>query len=161
MVDIKVANVGFDQNDVLKLFDFGFALELPPESKRYTGNDGKSEKKRSEIIFTLDGGVGTPRYMAPELLLYEPYNCKADVYSASLVGWETMTLEKAYAESIASPFFRDCVAKYDDRPHVPKKWSKSLRKTIKDGWAPEIENRLTSSQMRQALEAELENFRQA
>ena len=74
------------------------------------------------------------------------------------MGWETLTLERAFEESIASPFFRDCVAKYDERPEIPKKWPKALRKALKDGWAPEIKDRLTSRELRVALEEVLKDL---
>ena len=60
--DIKVANVGFDQEDRLQVFDFGFALELN-ESKRC--QDGE-HKNSSESVYKLAGGVGTPRYMVSQ-----------------------------------------------------------------------------------------------
>ncbi|KAH3756208.1 serine/threonine-protein kinase STY13 [Pelomyxa schiedti] len=67
-----------------KLADFGTArnVQNPDELFRYTN------------------GVGTPIYMAPELLRAEMYNSKADVYSYSLVLWEMWTREEAWSDTV-------------------------------------------------------------
>ena len=69
--DLKPANILFDEqgdnNGVFfKLCDFGLA-------KLY---DGK----------TLTKGVGSLRYMAPEVSWDCPYDTKADIYSLSVIG---------------------------------------------------------------------------
>ena len=51
--DLKPTNVGFDSNGSLKLFDFGFAIEMRHEQCE----DGKSQPK------LLQGVCGTPRYV--------------------------------------------------------------------------------------------------
>lgn len=65
--DIKPANIVF-KNNVPKLIDFGFAKETQP-----TKNG----------LMTI--GLGTPKYMAPELLeCANDYDCKVDVWA---LGW--------------------------------------------------------------------------
>ena len=44
--------------------------------------------------------VGSPRYMAPEVLVDPPesYNMKADVYTFAIVLWEMFSLEVPYSD---------------------------------------------------------------
>ena len=60
--DLKPDNIGFDQDGVLKLFDFGLAKEL--------------KHKQADGTYKLTGHTGSRRYMAPEVALDEPYNEK-------------------------------------------------------------------------------------
>jgi serine/threonine-protein kinase ULK/ATG1 len=64
--------VGLESLPVLKLADFGFARSLPPTS----------------LAETL---CGSPLYMAPEILRYEKYDAKADLWSIGTVLYEMMT----------------------------------------------------------------------
>ncbi|XP_016503089.1 phosphoenolpyruvate carboxylase kinase 2-like [Nicotiana tabacum] len=63
--DIKPDNILFDSQDNLKLADFGYA-------EWFLGNEKK----------TMRGLVGTPYYVAPEVLLGREYNEKVDIWSA-------------------------------------------------------------------------------
>lgn len=149
--DIKPDNIGIDTEGCLKLFDFGLAKELPPDDQAM--NKHATEIK-SDLIFDFPGNTGTARYMAPEVILRKPYNCKVDVFAATIVCWEVLSLERAYVP-IGVPsgkFFKDCVAIYNDRPPLHKKWPKSLRKVMKQGWIKPIEARFTSGKMKRALQ---------
>ncbi|XP_015163564.1 phosphoenolpyruvate carboxylase kinase 2 isoform X1 [Solanum tuberosum] len=66
--DIKPDNVLFDSQDDLKLADFGSA-------EWFMGCDGKM----------MEGVVGTPYYVAPEVLLGRKYNEKVDIWSAGVI----------------------------------------------------------------------------
>ena len=57
--DLKPANVGFDATDVLKIFDFGLAVELP-------------ESNDPNQTYNLAGNTGTSRYMAVEIIRKQP-----------------------------------------------------------------------------------------
>ncbi len=80
----KPDNIGFDLRGDIKIFDFGLAKELP------TIHNGHDK------LFHFTGMCGSPRYMAPEVALEEPYNELCDVFSFSIVFWEMMTLSKPY-----------------------------------------------------------------
>ena len=69
----------------VKLFDFGLATILPPNGDPYDDRFRMS-------------GAGSPRYMAPEVLVDPPedYNMKADVYTFGIVLWEMFALEVPY-----------------------------------------------------------------
>lgn len=68
--DIKPQNLLLSSSDIslarLRIADFGFARSLPAES----------------LAHTL---VGSPLYMAPELLSFKPYNTRADLWSVGVV----------------------------------------------------------------------------
>lgn len=79
--DLKPDNIGLLQGHV-KLFDFGLSRELPTLN--------------TQIPFKMSGRVGTIRYMAPEVVLSQPYNVAADIYSFAMVAYETLTLVKPF-----------------------------------------------------------------
>ncbi|OIT30417.1 phosphoenolpyruvate carboxylase kinase 2, partial [Nicotiana attenuata] len=66
--DIKPDNILFDSQDNLKLADFGYA-------EWFMGKERKMMK----------GLVGTPYYVAPEVLLGREYNEKVDIWSAGVM----------------------------------------------------------------------------
>jgi serine/threonine protein kinase len=78
--DIKPANimlsVGPAGEEIVKVLDFGIAKLM--ESQPSSAN-------------TLTQGTGTPRYMAPERLLGESSDAKADVYSLGVTLFEMLT----------------------------------------------------------------------
>ena len=64
--DIKAENIFF-HNECLKLGDFGFCKGLGPEEN---------------MAKTM---LGSPIYMAPEVLKGEPYSTKADIWSLGVI----------------------------------------------------------------------------
>ncbi len=77
--DIKPANLLLDPAGVLKVMDFGIA--------RLT--DGR---RRGEPALTQAGLViGTPAYMAPEQLMADEVDARADLYAAGAVLFESLT----------------------------------------------------------------------
>ncbi|KAM0284851.1 hypothetical protein ACHAQH_001772 [Verticillium albo-atrum] len=70
--DSMIPNAGLASLPMLKLADFGFARVLPSTS----------------LADTL---CGSPLYMAPEILRYERYDAKADLWSVGTVLYEMVT----------------------------------------------------------------------
>ena len=80
--DLKPQNLLLDQctspqTAVLKLADFGFARELQAE----------------DLAATL---CGSPLYMAPEILRYQPYDGKADLWSVGAIVYEMVVGRPPY-----------------------------------------------------------------
>ncbi|EXB93181.1 Phosphoenolpyruvate carboxylase kinase 1 [Morus notabilis] len=84
--DLKPENVLFDSRDNLKLADFG--------SAEWLGDDG-----------CVEGVVGTPYYVAPEVLLGKEYNEKVDVWSAGVILYVMLAgIPPFYGESATEIF---------------------------------------------------------
>lgn len=65
--DLKSDNILVDKNGRIKVADFGFAIQLT-----------KEQKNRKSV-------VGTPAWMAPELIKKENYNELVDVWSVGVI----------------------------------------------------------------------------
>ncbi|HEX3355078.1 MAG TPA: tetratricopeptide repeat protein [Terriglobales bacterium] len=76
--DIKPENIMLTAQGQVKVLDFGVAKHLP----------------RSDQSSTVDRAgtfAGTPAYMSPEVLLEEPPDGRADVFSLGVVAYEVLT----------------------------------------------------------------------
>ena len=71
--DLKPDNILIDKNNEVKVIDFGLSKHL-----------GKN-------INTFKSRVGTPAYMAPEVILGNPYDCKADIWSLGVIMYTLIT----------------------------------------------------------------------
>lgn len=84
--DIKPDNLLFDGRNNLKVADFGSAVWLP---------EGRG----------VGGVVGTPYYVAPEVLMGREYNEKVDVWSAGVILYIMLAgVPPFYGESAAEVF---------------------------------------------------------
>lgn len=73
--DIKPQNVLLDSSGTAKVMDFGIARLA----------DGSPGLTQTGVV------LGTPAYMAPEQLLGEPLDARADLYSLGVLTYETLT----------------------------------------------------------------------
>merc|ERR1711871_1012428 len=78
--DIKRDNVLVDYAGNVKVADFGFAVGLTEE-----------QKKRVSV-------VGTPYWMAPELIRSFPYDAKVDIWSTGITAIEMMEGEPPHMD---------------------------------------------------------------
>mmetsp|Transcript_27799 Transcript_27799/g.24426 ORF Transcript_27799/g.24426 Transcript_27799/m.24426 type:complete len:361 (-) Transcript_27799:923-2005(-) len=78
--DLKSSNILIDSSWSVKLCDFGLSRT------KYKSDKKKLAKQR----------VGTPHWMAPEILRGEKYQETADVYSFGMILWELITGEIPY-----------------------------------------------------------------
>ncbi|MDR1853894.1 MAG: protein kinase [Azoarcus sp.] len=74
--DIKPANILIDDDDDVRISDFGLALNI---------------NKQVEADSTFIMGVGSPAYMSPEQIKGYPLNQKTDIYSLGAVMFHMLT----------------------------------------------------------------------
>jgi len=90
--DIKPPNVLVDPQDMVKIVDFGLAWVQQRAGSRIT---------KSGLL------IGTPEYMAPELIREEPVDHRADIYSLGIVMYEMLSGKKPFAsESVVKVLFQ-------------------------------------------------------
>ncbi|HEX7382793.1 MAG TPA: serine/threonine-protein kinase, partial [Burkholderiaceae bacterium] len=82
--DIKPANLLINYRGELKIGDFGIAL---------ASHEGESKLTNAGEL------VGTPGYLAPEILLGQPVDLRADVYALGVVLFEMLTGRTPFSEA--------------------------------------------------------------
>jgi serine/threonine protein kinase len=123
--------LGFDDEGVLKLFDFGLAKELHESSKDEDG------------LYHMTGFTGAIRYMAPEVGLYQPYNLSADVYSWSMLFWYLLALQPPMG--LYTPgMFLDRVFQRGHRPAMKESWPDDWTDLTHDPRFQKFDNRSKS-----------------
>ncbi|CAJ1960931.1 unnamed protein product [Cylindrotheca closterium] len=135
--DLKPDNIGFRGNTV-QLFDFGLCRELP------------ESKPIEEKTFHMSG-VGTKRYMAPEVFLGKHYNLKADVYSWTIVFQSMLSLQKPF-DMFDAIHYKDLVCEKGARPPVFQEWPQGIQDLCRNGWAQDPHDRFTISEVREEIE---------
>ena len=113
-------SIGFDVRGDVKIFDFGLAKEFDPK----TAIDG---------AYKLTGDTGSPRYMAVEVALNQPYNETCDVYSFCILLWQILRLETPF-EGFTMNMFDKKVVRGGARPKMDEKWPAEIRNLMKTGW---------------------------
>lgn len=108
-----VPAAGIESLPTLKLADFGFARSLPSTS----------------LAETL---CGSPLYMAPEILRYEKYDAKADLWSVGTVLYEMMVGKPPFRASNHVELLRK-IERGEDRIKFPEEvcLSDSMKKLIR------------------------------
>jgi serine/threonine protein kinase len=127
--DIKPANILVDPSGVIKLTDFGVssALDVPT----MTGN-------------TL---VGTPHFIAPEMIEGRPYNKSVDIWSLGCTVLELATGRRPYHDLRAhEALFR--IAQDRKPPPIPSSVSPPLRDFLKTCWVWDPEKRPLTSHLK-------------
>lgn len=140
--DLKPDNIGFDEDDVLKIFDFGLAKEL------------KVEQQREEGTYALTGKTGSRRYMAPEVAQELPYEKSVDVYSFGILLWELCSAEKPFF-GYSSNKHMNKVILGGERPRMDSKhtadWPINLQWLMARCWSPLASLRPSFSDVKEIL----------
>jgi len=150
--DINPGNIGFTEDNIVKLFDFGLAKQLRFHNR---GDDYEGVVHGSgddNELFDLTGNTGTMRYMAPEIAQggsshdHLPYGFKVDVYSFALVMYEVLSLSKPYVRLTAENF-HDAVVKGGARPPLNKLWPVRINKLLGRMWSTDVAMRPSSKEV--------------
>jgi serine/threonine protein kinase len=115
-----------DRGSVLKMADFGLSKHL---------SDITSASMRSTISSAAASAVGTPHYMAPEILDVVPaYSPASDVFAFGVVCWETISMKLPYAECVDMHLLKKSIRKKGLRPPFPGDFPPALRPLIEHAW---------------------------
>ncbi|OHT08097.1 TKL family protein kinase [Tritrichomonas foetus] len=130
--DLKTLNILLDEKSQAKICDFGFSRKVK--------TDGKD---------IMSKNVGTPYWMAPELLAANTsYDFKIDIYSYGIMLWEMLTHETPYKTRDPKTIVTQVLAN-DIRPPLPRNifqqdnTSNYLTELITTCWDRAPENRPT------------------
>jgi serine/threonine protein kinase len=109
--DLKPANILLDELQNIKMADFGLAKELSSQSHLARTN------------------VGTPFYMAPEIINEKDYDEKSDIWSLGCLLYELAALKPPFeAQNAVSLAMRINAGRF---PRIPSRYSDSLHESIK------------------------------
>ncbi|KAL1315993.1 serine/threonine-protein kinase STY17 [Arachis duranensis] len=130
--DLKTANLLMDENEVVKVADFGVA--------RVQTQSG---------VMTAE--TGTYRWMAPEVIEHKPYDQKADVFSFGIALWELLTGELPY--SYLTPLQAAVgVVQKGLRPTIPKNTHPRLSELLQRCWQQDPLLRPDFSEIKEILQ---------
>lgn len=110
--DVKSANILLSLDGKLKLADFGFATQLTQEAS-----------SKSSV-------VGTPNWMAPELVAHQGYNEKVDIWSLGVVAIELAEGFPPYFKSPPNEILSQISEGHTASLQSREKWSLSLNSFI-------------------------------
>jgi len=129
--DLKSSNLLIDENLRVKLCDFGLSQFKP----------------RSTMLHDDQSARGTPLWMAPEVMKFEQFNEKADIYSFGLVLWELLTRREPFENHKNYDEFRTAVCDLHERPIIPGDTDPSLKLLIEACWHPNPQSRPSAEQI--------------
>ncbi|OHT10646.1 TKL family protein kinase [Tritrichomonas foetus] len=122
--DMKSLNVLLDADGFARICDFGFS-------------------RNSDEDEPMTQNIGTPHWMAPELLsATSNYNSKIDVYAYGIVLWEIISHKLPFSGLSPTQIVAQ-VLMNDIRPAIPENVNQPLRQLITDCWAKDPNDRPT------------------
>lgn len=116
--DLKTGNLLIDRNWTVKVCDFGLS----------------QVKSANPLSASEEGPVGTPLWMAPEILAGEEYDETSDVYSYGIVLWEIYTRDEPYPDITSFDELVEMVLGRNERPTWPADTPKSLAELAAQCW---------------------------
>jgi len=127
--NILVVSLEPSQQVVVKIADFGVSKELPSSSAQVQSPRDMGQKKH------LTGGVGTPIYMAPEVLDGQKYTTSADVYSFAMLLLELYSGVEPYnTDKFSSPWQIAQFVTAGSRLEIPKSFPQEITDLIVKCW---------------------------
>lgn len=130
--DLKTNNLLVDSNNTVKVCDFGLS-QIKPRGENL--KDGQ------------EGAKGTPLWMAPEVLLGQTFNEKADVYSFGLVLWQIVSRQELFPQFDNLDTFIRAICYNNHRPTIPSDTPPVLVELITTCWQANPELRPNFSQI--------------
>jgi TPR repeat protein len=132
--DMKSLNVLVGADDVAVLADFGLAKVVATASVQ---------------VATMQ--MGTPCWMAPEMLEHGTYTAASDVYAFGIIVWELCACRLPY-EGFANVHQLGAAVVRGERPKVDVKWPKEAREMMASCWSGNASARPSAAQVVGMLE---------
>lgn len=128
--DVKPGNILFDQHGNAYLSDFGLSKVI------------LASEEDSSSMTAAGAVVGTPNYVAPEIVLGKPYDGRADQYSLATTVYELLTGRIPLEGPTASATMVNQTTKRPANPaEINPEISPTLAKVILRGLSKQAENR--------------------
>uniref|UniRef100_A0A0N5AVR7 Protein kinase domain-containing protein n=1 Tax=Syphacia muris TaxID=451379 RepID=A0A0N5AVR7_9BILA len=108
--DLKPENVIIDMNETPKLIDFGFAKKLKPQSKTYSF-------------------LGTPQYVAPEIILQKGHDMAVDLWAVGILIYEMLTGAPPFVYQNDEDIYEATLRGFDDKNVI---WPSRLSPEVVD-----------------------------
>ena len=142
--DLKPQNVLLDAAGHVRICDFGVSRA------RSKGHGGAGRE-------SMSGGLGTPAYMAPEMMTgaggRTRYSPAVDVYSLGVLIWELVHQRQPYADEAGIKQFALMFSiQSGHRPPIGRGCSLGLRELLEACWAPDPADRPSVPEIRRRLE---------
>mmetsp|Transcript_44021 Transcript_44021/g.129701 ORF Transcript_44021/g.129701 Transcript_44021/m.129701 type:complete len:240 (+) Transcript_44021:538-1257(+) len=133
--DLKSANVLIDAGGVVKLTDFGVAVQVADNNTH---------------MMELTAETGTLRWMAPEVARHEKYRKSADVYSFSMLLFELLTHQYPFSDRL--PLQAVVASALQGlRPTLPQGTPDALGQLIRRCWDARASDRPTFDLIQDSL----------
>ena len=109
---------------------------------------------------TFTKGVGTPAYMAPEILKREKYKKPADIYSFAITMLEIIIWEDAFPKEDFKFAWdiADCISNGNRPSSINKVSNENIQNLIENSWCHDQTNRLVIDQIVKQLDHEFEQL---
>jgi tRNA A-37 threonylcarbamoyl transferase component Bud32 len=147
--DLKPKNLVLNQRLELKVTDFGIAKVMPRQSATY-----KSGWHMPAPL--MSGGVGTYRYMAPEVVRYEQYTDRIDVYSFGLILYLMFSGRQPFYHFCKDPelILKAYLRGQEPRPELNNTiGSPEIRNLMKEAWHADAAKRPSAQECVERLAA--------
>ena len=118
--DLKPDNIGFTEEGVLKVFDFGLCTCV-------------HSRKTPTDVYEMTGATGSIRYMAPEVSRKLPYTELVDVYSFSILAWQILKDKVPFRGMNKASFTVEVIQK-GVRPKIDPSWPTQLSTLLQSCW---------------------------
>ncbi len=131
--DLKSLNVLVGADDVALLADFGLAKLVETAS-----------------IQVATAHMGTPCWMAPEMIERGTYTAASDMYAFAIIVWELCACKFPYETMASRRQIEDFVVR-GERPPLNAQWDREAKQLMAACWAKEPQRRLTAGQVAERL----------